>query len=134
MKRRFSALILCLLCAAPFFGIGVSESARYTPESYAKTLGHELGHKLDEYERAIAEATWLWYNQKWKSEWDAERFEYAVEKGAANCVNPAMLTAAKAGKFGEDVLKALIVAAGDAAEAFSDWVERNAERYNKRTK
>ena len=134
MKRLCAAFCLFIACAASSFALGSSESTRFTPESYAKAVGKKLGHRLDEHELAISDATWLWYNQKWDGEWDSDRFGYAVEKGKANCSNPAMLTAAKAGKFGEDVLKALIVAAGDAAEAFSDWVQRNSERYDERSK
>jgi len=90
-----------------------------------------LSHKLDENEKAVANATYLWYSNKCDKKWTDEIFDKAVKKGAENCRNDAMITAAKAGKFGEKVLKALVVAAGDATESIGKWVDKNSERYDK---
>lgn len=134
MKRALAfALCACLL---PFAGFasGSAEGDRFTVAAYRAAIERTIGRELDQGETVVADATWRWYDRKWDGDWDLKRFDYAVEKGAKNCRNDAMIAAAKAGKFGEKVLKALIVTAGDAAEAFSEWVDKNSDRYDSKTK
>lgn len=123
----FIVLTLALVCAG-----GASDS--YSQEAYAGEVGTALGHGLDERERSVANATYDWYQKKWEGEWTDERFRKAVEKGAENCQNGAMLGAAKAGKAGTKLLKALVVTAGDAVDSFSSWVDEKSERYDKERK
>lgn len=120
----FAILALSLACAG-----GSSES--YSQEMYAGAVGKTLGHKLDERERSVANATYDWYLKKWEGEWTDERFQKAVEKGAENCQNKAMLGAAKAGKAGTKLLKALVVTAGEAVDSFSGWVDKKSDQYDK---
>jgi hypothetical protein len=134
MKRPIALACLICFCALTAFAAGTTEKTRFTVETYHSAIARTIGHSLDQNETIVADATWLWYDKKWDSDWDLQRFDYAVEKGAKNCRNDAMIAAAKAGKFGEKVLKALIVSAGDAAEAFSEWVDKNSSRYDSGTK
>lgn len=130
--RLATALLFVLFFAAPLSASGGSDSRSYTEQSYKNAVSRNLGHRLDENEEVVAAATWLWYDQKCGHEWEKEGFSMAVEAGAKNCANEAMITAAKTGKFGEKLLKALVVAAGDAAENFSEWVEKNSDRYGEK--
>lgn len=131
-SRLAAAFLFVLLLAAPLSASGGSDSRSYTEQSYKNAVSRSIGHRLDENEEVVAAATWIWYDQKCGHEWDGEGFAIAVEAGAKNCTNEAMIAAAKTGKFGEKLLKALVVAAGDAAENFSDWVEKNSDRYGKK--
>jgi hypothetical protein len=130
MKRTIALASLFLICALAAFASGTTETNRFSSDTYKAAIARTLGHALDQHENIVADATWIWYDKKWDADWDLKRFDYAVEKGAKNCRNDAMIAAAKAGKFGEKLLKALVVAAGDAAEAFSEWVEKNSARYD----
>ena len=123
----FIVVTLALVCAG-----GSTES--YSQNDYANAVGKALGHGLDERERSVANATYDWYLKKWEGEWTDERFGKAVEKGAENCQNGAMLGAAKAGKAGTKLLKALVVTAGDAVDSFSSWVDEKSERFDKERK
>jgi hypothetical protein len=106
-----AVVMLTLYFASPALALGNSESQSYTPGSFRGAVARKMNHRLSENETVIADATWLWYDEKQKRERDRDTFAYAVERGADNCSSPAILTAAKAGKFGEKVLKALIVTA-----------------------
>lgn len=133
--RKIIALACCV-CLFSFaaFASGSAERNRFTVESYRASIERTVGRALNKSQTVVADATWHWYDRKWDGNWDLKKFDYAVEKGAKNCRNDAIIAAAKAGKFGEKVLKALIVTAGDAAEAFSEWVDRNSARYDSGTK
>ena len=113
---------------------GARDATGFTEDTYRAAIERTIAHALDQNEKAIADATWHWYDKKWDGDWDLKRFDFAVEKGAKNCQSDAMIAAAKAGKFGEKVLKALVIAAGDAAEAFADWVDKNSARYDSKNK
>jgi hypothetical protein len=130
MKRTNRACITFSHLCPCGIRFGTTETNRFSSDTYKAAIARTLGHALDQHENIVADATWIWYDKKWDADWDLKRFDYAVEKGAKNCRNDAMIAAAKAGKFGEKLLKALVVAAGDAAEAFSEWVEKNSARYD----
>jgi len=130
-RRALSLALVALVMSLPLAASGGSDSASYTAQSFEKAVSRSLGHKLDENETVVAGATWIWYDQKCDHKWDKEGFSIAVKAGARNCENEAMIAAAKAGKFGEKLLKALVVTAGDAAENFSKWVEKTSERYDR---
>lgn len=131
MKNVLSAICLLLLCAVPLCASGNQDHDPYSSGAYDKAIERKLGHRLDQNEKAIVDATYLWYQKKCDGKWDREKFDIAVEKGTENCRNDAMIAAAKAGKFGEKLLKALIVSAGDAVDAVSEWIDTNSERYDK---
>lgn len=131
MKNRTLAILLLALCAPLAFPGGKGDSVAYTPEAYGKAIARILGHTLDESEKTVADATYIWYFERYDKTWEKDEYDLAVKKGAENCQNKAMLSAARAGKFGEKMLKALIVSAGDAAEKISDWVDENSERYDR---
>ncbi len=132
LRAACSLAILLTLILSPLAASGGADSGSYTEEGFVKSVSRALGHGLDDNEKAVAQATWLWYDQKCDHKWDKKGWGLAVESGAKNCRNDAMLAAAKAGKFGEKLLKALVVAAGDAAEGFSDWVEKTSARYGEK--
>lgn len=121
--------VLLILASMPLCALGSAERESFTPDDFRRSVSRELGISLDECRTVIADATWLWYDQKQEHRWNRKSFDYAVSQGVENCSNPAILAAAKTGKFGEKLLKALIVTAGDAAEGFSAWLERNSGRY-----
>jgi len=127
----FFALSVCL-CTA--IASGSDDSKSYSVELYYGRVSNVLAHKLDENEKAVANSTYGWYSNKCDKKWTADIFNQAVTKGAENCQNKAMLSAAKAGKFGEKVLKALVVAAGDATESIGKWVNKNSDRYDEKKK
>ena len=132
MKKTLFTVCFIVLSLALVSAGGSSES--YSQEMYAGAVGKALGHGLDERERSVANATYDWYLKKWEGEWTDERFKKAVEKGAENCQNKAMLGAAKAGKAGTKLLKALVVTAGEAVDSFSGWVDKKSERFDKERK
>lgn len=131
MKKMIIILTVFFLLTAGVYAKGTQEQ-NFGPNAYHNAVAWYLGHNLNESEISIADSTYLWYNQKCDGNWNSELFDYAVDKGVANCKNPAMLVAAKTGEFGEKLLKALIISAGDAAEATSKWLERNSDRYDKK--
>jgi len=133
MRKTLFAIAIIMLAAAAFAS-GSAETRGYTEDGFRLAIAQKIGHSLEQNESIVADATWSWYDKKWEGKWDADRFTRAVDKGTENCGNQAMLTAAKAGKFGEKLLKALVIAAGDAAGAFSDWVDKNSDRYDETKK
>lgn len=131
IKNIMFASLLFSMCIFGLSAAGNQDVTTYSQASYNRAVGRAIGHTLDEYELDVAGTTYRWFEKKWNGEWDQSRFDYAVEKGVSNCQNNAMIIAAKTGELGEKLLKALIVSAGDAAEAFSSWLEKNSERYDK---
>lgn len=129
MKKTILIMNMFFLIAFSTWAKGTQEMS-FSPNSYHNAVSRGVGHSLDKNETAIADFTYLYYNQKCDSNWDKEIFDHAVEKGIANCQNKAMLAAAKTGSFGEKLLKALVVSAGDAAEATSNWFNTNSSRYD----
>lgn len=86
---------------------------------------------MDKNETAIANATYSWYAQKYEKDgWDREKIDFAVEKGVKNCQSDTMLAAAKAGEFSEKLLKALVVSAGEAADAVGKWVDEKSKKFD----
>ena len=134
MKKAIMIFFMVSVCSYMVFASGSSDAKNFSAEAYFRGVSLELDHKLNENEKAVADATYLWYYNKYDKTWTAEIFDRAVKKGAENCRNDAMIGAAKAGKFGEKMLKALIVAAGDATESIGKWVDKNSERYDKEKK
>ena len=102
-------MFLCAfsVCACTAFASGSNDANNFSVESFYRGVSAELTHKLDDNEKAVANATYLWYYNKYDKTWTAEIFDRAVKKGAENCRNDAMIGAAKAGKFGEKMLKGI---------------------------
>jgi hypothetical protein len=132
MKRTQFIIAFFVFCAFTAMAAGKQDAQSFSTTAYYSAIGQNLNHSLDKNELDVADSTYLWYQKKWDGKWDRSRFDYAVEKGTANCKNQAMLAAAKTGEFGKKVLKALVVSAGDAAEAFSDWLNKNSARYDQK--
>jgi hypothetical protein len=133
MIKRIIALVAVFTCVSALFAGGSQERA-YSIEAFQNAISQKVGHRLDESEKAVSEATYNWYSEKYGKKMSREQFDHAIEKGVENCENDAMIAAAKAGKFGEKLLKALVVSAGDAAEKFSTWVDKTSERYDRENK
>ncbi len=117
---------LCTLGAA-----SAKDTGAFTKETYCAAVAKTLAHELTEPEKAVAVSTWDFYDLKWKNKWDQGLFDYAVEKGADNCGNKAMLASAKAGKSGKKGLIKLVEATGNGAEKFSDWVKAKTSKTEK---
>lgn len=129
--KLVAILIFAVFCASPVLAGGSGEGSTYSNDRYNRAVEKKLGHKLDANELTIAKATYNWYAQKYEKDgWDAEKIDYAVDKGAKNCQNDAMIAAAKAGEFGEKLLKALVVSAGEAADAVGKWVDEKSKQYD----
>jgi len=134
LKKTIMILFALSVCLYTAIASGSEEPKNYSVDVYYRQVSAALNHKLDDNEKAVANATYGWYSNKCDKKWTPEIFDRAVKKGAENCQNKAMLSAAKAGKFGEKMLKALVVAAGDATESIGKWVDKNSERYDKEKK
>jgi len=131
MRKIIIIFISFIILIAGTYASGSKEDD-FSQSAYYKAV--EMGIRTDfgKNQNSIAFLTYSWYNQKCKGNWNQDLFNHAVEQGIKNCENSTILAAAKAGAFGEKVLKALIVSAGDAAEASSNWLERNSDRYDKK--
>lgn len=129
---RLTALFLfAVFCANPVLAGGSGDGSSFSNERYNRAVEKQLGHKLDANETAIANATYNWYSQKYEKDgWDSEKIDFAVDKGVKNCQSDTMLAAAKAGEFGEKLLKALVVSAGEAADAVGKWVDEKSKKFD----
>lgn len=131
MAVRALFALLALACGIPAVAGGSGDGSSFSSEQYNRAVEKKLGHKLDANETTIANVTYNWYAQTYEKDgWDREEKDLAIEKGAKNCQNDAMLAAAKAGEFGEKLLKALVVSAGEAAEAVGKWVDEKSRQYD----
>jgi hypothetical protein len=135
MKRNTHALKSCAVLAfAALFALvalaGASakdSEARFSKDSYAVSVAAALGHELSTAERGVANATWDFYDVKWKKEWTEERYAFAVDRGAKNCGSKAMTGSAKAGKKSKKGLSALVESTEAGTEKVSDWVKKHTD-------
>lgn len=132
MKRlSFVALATILILSAPLSFAKDRKSAegqgQYTKTAFIAGVEAAVGHKLDDAEKGVANMTWKYYNLKWKDEWTGERFQYAIEKGAKNCSNKAMLGSAKAGNAGKKGLKSLVEDTEPTKQKTSDWIKNHTD-------
>jgi hypothetical protein len=135
MKRNTHALKSCAVLAfaalvalvAPLGASAKESEARFSKDSYAASVAAAIGHELSAAERGVANATWDFYDVKWKKEWTEERYAFAVERGAKNCGSKAMTGSAKAGKKGKQGLGSLVESTEAGAEKVSDWIKKHTD-------
>ena len=106
---------------------------KYRIASYTKAVEKELGHKTQEYEQSIINIAYSYYSNECQNHWDKETWKEAVQKAAELCRNKIAIAAAKAGEFGEKLLKALIESTRDAADSFSNWLDQKSKEYDDNT-
>ena len=139
MKTKASILLVL------FFSLFVSESLfaandgnkvprKYQISAYTKAVEKGLGHKSEDYEKSIIDTAYLYYSNQCQNNWDKESWNQAVEQGIELCKNKIAIAAAKAGEFGEKLLKALIVTTREAADSVSNWLDQKSQEYDKQNK
>lgn len=137
MKKRFAGLLLTLfisafLCEAMFAaGSGETKVPRkYRIEAYTKAVEKELGHKSESYELSIINTAYSYYSSQCENKWDKESWKQAVAKAVELCRNKVAVAAAKAGEFGEKLLKALVSATKDAVDSVNNWLDKKSQEYD----
>lgn len=136
MKKNFVLFILILVSALNavqiFAGGKHDDVQKYDSEHFEKAVQKILQHKIEPYEQSIIETTYLYYYEKNEHVWTKTSWEGAVSKAAELCNDRIAVAAAKAGKFGEKVLKAIIVTTEDALNSLNRWVEDKSSEYDSR--
>ncbi|MBO4532264.1 MAG: hypothetical protein J5726_01005 [Treponema sp.] len=139
MKKSFARFFIALfitafvcqsLCAASSASSEVKVPRKYRLAAYTKAVEKELGHKSEKYELSIINTAYSYYSSQCENKWDKQTWKDAVAKGVELCRNKIAIAAAKAGEFGEKVLKALVTATKDAAESISNWLDKKSEEYD----
>ena len=133
-KAKFLFFILVsffILQAAAFAKEQNEVPRKYRITAYTKAVEKQLGHKAEDFEKSIINVTYSYYGNTCQNNWDKETWKEAVEKAVELCKNKIAVAAAKAGEFGEKLLKALIQATKDATNSISDWLDQKAKEYDK---
>ena len=131
-KAKFLLVLFvsAIFCQAVFAKDSSNKVPRkYREAAYTKTV-EEIGHKSESYEQSIITTAYSYYSKQCDNKWDKETWKEAVTKAAELCRNKVAIAAAKAGEFGEKLLKALIVVTKDATESFSNWLDKKSQEYD----
>ena len=136
MKSKAKVLFLILvsffiLQATAFAKEQKDVPRKYRIAAYTKAVEKQLGHKAEDFEKSIINVAYSYYGNACENNWDKETWKEAVEKAAELCRNKIAVAAAKAGEFGEKLLKALIQTTKDATNSISDWLDQKAKEYDK---
>ena len=126
-------LSFLMLDAAVFANEQNDVPRKYRLQAYTKAVEKELGHKTEDFEKSIINVTYSYYGNACQNNWDKESWKEAVEKAVELCRNKIAIAAAKAGEFGEKLLKALIQTTKDAGESISDWLDQKSQEYDKQS-
>jgi hypothetical protein len=142
LKRHPALACLTALLALSFaLHAQISRGEKRDPE---RDLVKAAGRQLDQQEREIASYVLAYYSVKFGhgkakatiaaslSELGPEEYALAIGQAARIAVNPAARGLLKTGKKGEKIIKALIVAAEDAARAADAMIDRKAKEYDER--
>lgn len=140
MKKSFARFFIALfitafvcqaLCAA---GSGSSNDVKvprkYRLAAYTKAVEKELGHKSESYELTIINTAYTYYSSQCQNKWDKEAWKQAVTKAVELCRNKVAIAAAKAGEFGEKLLKSLVAATMDAVDSVNNWLDKKSQEYD----
>ena len=135
MKTKASFLLVILISLFVSQSLFAADNTvkvprKYQINSYIKAVEKELGHKTQDYEKSIINTTYSYYSSQCENQWDKESWKEAVDKAAELCRNKIAIAAAKAGEFGEKLLKALIISTKDAAESVSNWLDKKSQEYD----
>ena len=126
-------LSFVLLEAAGFAKEQDNVPRKYRLAAYTKAVEKELGHKTEDFEKSIINVTYSYYGNACQNNWDKESWKEAVEKAVELCRNKIAVAAAKAGEFGEKLLKALIQSGKEATNSISDWLDQKSQEYDKQS-
>ena len=136
-KARFLVILfISLFVSQSLFGASLETKVprKYRIAAYTKAVEKELGHKSESFEQNIINTTYSYYSKQCDNNWDKEAWKQAVEKAVELCRNKIAIAAAKAGEFGEKLLKALIVTTKEAADAVSNWLDQKSQEYDESKK
>ena len=136
MKNKAKILLAVLICAFVCQAVSAKETVprKYRLAAYTRAVEKELGHKSESYETIIINTAYSYYGDACDNNWDKETWKEAVKKAAELCRNKIAVAAAKAGEFGEKLLKALVTATKDAADSISNWIDEKSEEFDNRKK
>lgn len=132
-KLLFILIFSFIFLEAAGFSKDKAIPRKYRIQAYTKAVEKELGHKSQDYEKSIIEATYSYYGKACENNWDKESWKEAVQKAVELCKNKIAVAAAKAGEFGEKLLKALIQTTKDAADSFSNWLDKKSQEYDEKS-
>ncbi len=140
MKKSFASFLIALfitafvcqsLCAAGSGSSGdVKVPRKYRIQAYTKAVEKELGHKTQSYELSIINTAYSYYSAQCENKWDKESWKQAVTKAVELCRNKVAIAAAKAGEFGEKLLKALVSATKDAVDSVNNWLDKKSQEFD----
>lgn len=138
MKSKAKLLFIMILSfvlmeAAMFAGEEKDVPRKYRLAAYTKAVEKELGHKTQDFEKSIINVTYTYYGNACQNNWDKESWKEAVEKAVELCRNKIAVAAAKAGEFGEKLLKALIQSGKEATNSISDWLDQKSQEYDRQS-
>lgn len=138
MKSKAKFLIIMMLSfimmEAAVFASGQNDvPKKYRLAAYTKAVEKELGHKTQDFEKSIINVTYTYYGNACQNNWDKESWKEAVTKAVELCRNKIAVAAAKAGEFGEKLLKALIQSGKEATNSISDWLDQKSQEYDKQS-
>lgn len=138
MKSKAKFLIIMMLSfimmEAAVFASGQNDvPKKYRLAAYTKAVEKELGHKTEDFEKSIINVTYTYYGNACQNNWDKESWKEAVAKAVELCRNKIAVAAAKAGEFGEKLLKALIQSGKEATNSISDWLDQKSQEYDKQS-
>ena len=144
MKNKAKLLLVVLICSFVCQAVCAKDTdsskkeasvpRKYRIAAYTKAVEKELGHKSESYEVIIINTAYSYYGDACDNKWDKETWKEAVKKAAELCRNKIAIAAAKAGEFGEKLLKALVTATKDAADSISNWIDEKSEEFDNRQK
>lgn len=138
MKSKAKFLIIMMLSfimmEAAVFASGQNDvPKKYRLAAYTKAVEKELGHKTEDFEKSIINVTYTYYGNACQNNWDKESWKEAVAKAVELCRNKIAVAAAKAGEFGEKLLKALIQSGKEATNSISDWLDQKSQEYDRQS-
>ena len=135
MKSKAKLIFLMILSFVMLEAVGFAKEANDVPRkyriaAYTKAVEKELGHKTEDFEKSIINTTYTYYGNACQNNWDKESWQEAVQKAVELCRNKIAIAAAKAGEFGEKLLKALIQSTKEAGESISNWLNEKSQEYD----
>lgn len=134
--KMFFCILLFCVSLYPIFASGSSERA------FLADTDKAAGVKLTKDQEKVAEFVFNIYNGIYASgkaldsvdtyEMTDEEYENTVTVAAKVAVNPVAKGLLAAGELGEKTLKALVVAAEDAAKSAGAWIDKKSKEFDSR--
>lgn len=138
MKSKAKLLFIMIISFLMLEAVGFAKETndvprKYRLQAYTKAVEKELGHKTEDFEKSIINVTYSYYGNACQNNWDKESWQEAVAKAVELCRNKIAIAAAKAGEFGEKLLKALVQTTKEAGESLSEWLDQKSQEYDKQS-